>query len=99
MDLGIVPRKFASASASNLLVPFFSFPQVGWIKAGDQTVLTLHKRVITHNSRVRVTHDEHRTWTLKILQVQLHDAGCYMCQINTAKMQKQIGCISVLGEK
>ena len=26
-------------------------PQVGWLKAGDQTILALHKRVITHNTR------------------------------------------------
>eukprot|EP00095_Tigriopus_kingsejongensis_P011549 maker-scaffold33_size549341-snap-gene-4.31 protein:Tk11549 transcript:maker-scaffold33_size549341-snap-gene-4.31-mRNA-1 annotation:"PREDICTED: lachesin-like" len=70
--------------------------KVGWMKAEDQTVLTLHKRVITHNSRIRVTHDEHRTWTLKIVQVQLEDQGCYMCQINTAVMMKQVGCIKVL---
>ena len=25
--------------------------QVGWLKAGDQTILALHKRVITHNTR------------------------------------------------
>ena len=27
------------------------FDQVGWLKAGDQTILALHKRVITHNTR------------------------------------------------
>nr|XP_040572548.1 lachesin-like [Lepeophtheirus salmonis] len=69
---------------------------VGWIKAGDQTILTLHKRVITHNSRIHVTHDEHRTWNLHIRQVQESDKGCYMCQINTAIMKKQLGCINVL---
>jgi neurotrimin len=40
--------------------------QVGWVKASDQTILTLHKRVITHNTRVHVTHDEHNTWNLHI---------------------------------
>jgi hypothetical protein len=39
---------------------------VGWVKASDQTILTLHKRVITHNTRVHVTHDEHNTWNLHI---------------------------------
>ncbi len=71
--------------------------QIGWMKAGEQTVLTLHKRVITHNPRIRVTHDEHRTWTLRILGVREEDQGCYMCQINTAKMLNQVGCIRVLG--
>ena len=35
--------------------------QIGWIKASDQTVLSLHKKVITHNPRIKVTHDEHRS--------------------------------------
>jgi hypothetical protein len=39
---------------------------VGWIKASDQTILTLHKRVITQNTRIHVTHDEHNTWNLHI---------------------------------
>ena len=57
------------------------FLKVGWIKAGDQTILTLHKRVIfflssisivrtseviTHNDRIHITHDEHNTWNLHI---------------------------------
>ncbi len=70
--------------------------QIGWLKAEDQTVLTLHKRVITHNPRVRVAHDEQRAWTLRIASVQEEDRGCYMCQINTDVMKKQIGCIDVL---
>ena len=69
---------------------------MGWLKASDQTVLTFHKRVITHNERIKVTHDEHQTWTLRILRVQVEDQGCYMCQINTAHMKKQLGCITVL---
>jgi hypothetical protein len=36
------------------------FRQVGWLKAGDQTILALHKRVITHNSRVQVSHEDNR---------------------------------------
>ena len=36
------------------------------LKAGDQTILSLHKRVITHNDRVHITHDEHNTWNLHI---------------------------------
>ena len=34
--------------------------QVGWLKAGDQTILALHKRVITHNSRVSVSHEDNK---------------------------------------
>ena len=34
--------------------------QVGWLKAGDQTILALHKRVITHNNRIAVTHEDNK---------------------------------------
>ncbi len=34
--------------------------KVGWLKAQDQTILALHKRVITHNSRIDVDHEENR---------------------------------------
>ena len=37
--------------------------QVGWLKAGDQTILALHKRVITHNSRVSVSHEDNKVNT------------------------------------
>ncbi|KAG8240125.1 hypothetical protein J437_LFUL007302 [Ladona fulva] len=65
------------------------------MKAEDQTILTLHTKVVTHNSRVSVTHDGHRTWNLHIRQVKESDRGCYMCQINTNVMKKQIGCVDV----
>eukprot|EP00093_Oithona_nana_P010321 10321.XXX_106056_119614_1 [CDS] Oithona nana genome sequencing. len=70
--------------------------KVGWLKAKDQTILALHHRVITHNNRFDVDHDENRIWKLKIRSVQESDAGCYMCQINTEVMKKQVGCIDVL---
>ncbi|XP_046686270.1 lachesin-like [Homalodisca vitripennis] len=70
--------------------------RVGWLRAEDQTILSLHTRVVTHNSRISVTHDNHRTWQLHIKQVKESDRGCYMCQINTNIMKKQIGCIDVL---
>ena len=112
-------------------MPFSSRSQVGWLKAKDQTILALHKRVITHNARIDVDHEEDRSvgrlaalnelrlgmgrlyrtnesmiptsndrriWQLKIRQVQESDRGCYMCQINTEEMKKQIGCIDVLSE-
>ena len=34
--------------------------KVGWLKAKDQTILALHKRVITHNGRIDVDHEENR---------------------------------------
>ena len=39
-------------------------------QAGDQTILSLHKRVITHNDRIHITHDEHNTWNLHIRWIQ-----------------------------
>ncbi|XP_032795753.2 cell adhesion molecule-related/down-regulated by oncogenes isoform X3 [Daphnia magna] len=69
--------------------------KVGWLRADDQTILSLHRRVVTHNPRVSVTHDESRTWNLHIRQIKESDQGCYMCQINTAVMKKQLGCIQV----
>ncbi|XP_065223044.1 lachesin [Planococcus citri] len=69
--------------------------KVGWLKAEDQTILTLHDKVVTHNVRISVTHDNRSTWQLHIRQVKESDRGCYMCQINTSVMKKQIGCIDV----
>ncbi|CAG7734059.1 unnamed protein product [Allacma fusca] len=69
--------------------------KVGWIRAEDQTILTLDTKVVTHNSRVTVTHDGSRTWNLHLRQVRQNDRGCYMCQINTAIMKKRLGCIDV----
>ncbi|XP_044735605.1 lachesin-like [Chrysoperla carnea] len=69
--------------------------KVGWLKAEDQTILTLHTRVVTHNSRISVTHDNLHTWQLRIRQLKESDRGCYMCQINTSTMKKQIGCLDV----
>lgn len=74
------------------------FLQVAWVRAEDQTILTLHSRVVTHNSRISVTHDNLRTWQLHIRQVKESDRGCYMCQINTSVMRIQEGCIDVHGE-
>ncbi|XP_073989981.1 lachesin-like isoform X2 [Rhodnius prolixus] len=70
--------------------------QVGWLRAEDQTVLTLDKRVVTHNSRISVSQDPDRDmWRLHIRQIKYSDRGCYMCQINTTNMKKQVGCIDV----
>lgn len=69
------------------------------MKADDQTILSLHTRVITHNPRISVTHDDNlRTWQLRIRQLKESDRGCYMCQINTNAMKKQLGCVDVQGE-
>uniref|UniRef100_A0A1A9Z6V7 Ig-like domain-containing protein n=1 Tax=Glossina pallidipes TaxID=7398 RepID=A0A1A9Z6V7_GLOPL len=69
--------------------------KVGWLRASDQTVLALQGRVVTHNARISVMHDDMHTWKLKISKLRESDRGCYMCQINTSPMKKQIGCIDV----
>ena len=43
--------------------------QVGWLKAKDQTILALHHRVITHNERFGVDHDDNR-YELKVNKIQ-----------------------------
>ena len=65
------------------------------MKAGDQTILALHKRVITHNNRVSVSHEDNRVWKLHLRSVLESDRGCYMCQINTEQMKQQNGCLDV----
>ncbi|XP_031331354.1 limbic system-associated membrane protein-like, partial [Photinus pyralis] len=70
--------------------------KVGWMKADDQTILSLHTRVVTHNPRITVTNDDNfRIWQLHIRQLKETDRGCYMCQINTNRMKKQLGCVDV----
>lgn len=54
---------------------------------------------MSHNPRISVVHEDMRTWRLRIRQLRESDRGCYMCQINTSPMKKQIGCIDVQGEQ
>lgn len=72
--------------------------QIGWMKAEDQTILTFHERVVASNGRFSVSHENYRTWYLHIRDVEETDKGCYMCQVNTIEMQKQISCLDVLGK-
>lgn len=72
--------------------------KVGWMRASDQTVLALQLRVVTHNSRYSVIHEQTNVWRLRIHSVRESDRGCYMCQINTQPLKKQIGCIDVHGK-
>ncbi|XP_043221568.1 lachesin-like [Amphibalanus amphitrite] len=69
--------------------------RVGWLKADTQTILSLHTRTVTTNQRISVTHDQQRGWSLHVRRAQPADGGCYMCQINTAVMKKQVGCVTV----
>ncbi|XP_057659626.1 lachesin isoform X2 [Diorhabda carinulata] len=69
--------------------------KVAWVRAEDQTILSLHTRVVTHNNRVSVTHDDAETWKLRIRPVKESDRGCYLCQINTQILKSQKGCLDV----
>lgn len=71
---------------------------MGWLRAADQTVLALQDRVVTHNARISVSHENYVTWRLRIKQLRETDKACYMCQINSSPMKKQIGCIDVQSE-
>ncbi|PZC85175.1 hypothetical protein B5X24_HaOG202360 [Helicoverpa armigera] len=69
--------------------------KVGWLRAEDQTVLTMHDRAVL-SARYSVHMDAPRTWQLRIRPLRAEDRGCYMCQINTQPSMKwQIGCIDV----
>ncbi|KAG6446071.1 limbic system-associated membrane protein [Manduca sexta] len=69
--------------------------KVGWLRAEDQTVLTMHERAVL-GARYSVNLDAPRTWQLRIRPLRAEDRGCYMCQINTQPSMKwQIGCIDV----
>lgn len=71
--------------------------KIGWMRS-DQTVLALATKVVTQNSRFMVAKDEPNIWKLKIKNVKSSDDGCYICQINTTPLQKQVGCIDVHGK-
>ncbi|KAF9801013.1 hypothetical protein SFRURICE_006056, partial [Spodoptera frugiperda] len=69
--------------------------RVGWLRAEDQTVLSLNDRVVL-SPRYSVNLDTPSTWQLRIRPLRAEDRGCYMCQINTQPSMKwQIGCIDV----
>lgn len=50
---------------------------------------------MAHNERITITQEDHHTWRLRIKQLRETDKGCYMCQVNTNEMIKQVGCIDV----
>ncbi|GIY29941.1 lachesin-like protein [Caerostris extrusa] len=72
------------------------FFQVAWIRVESQTILTIHKTIISRNYRITLNHKDHRHYNLHITNVQEQDRGSYMCQINTVPMKKQIGYLDVV---
>lgn len=64
---------------------------MGWLRingAADQTVLALQDRVVTHNARISVSHENYVTWRLRIKQLRETDKACYMCQVCSQSMGK-----------
>uniref|UniRef100_A0A182RVN5 Ig-like domain-containing protein n=1 Tax=Anopheles funestus TaxID=62324 RepID=A0A182RVN5_ANOFN len=70
--------------------------RVGWLKADTKAIQAIHEHVITHNSRVTVSHADQNTWNLHIKSVTEEDRGGYMCQLNTDPMKSQIGYLDVV---
>ncbi|XP_075155999.1 dpr-interacting protein alpha [Haematobia irritans] len=70
--------------------------RVGWLKADTKAIQAIHENVITHNSRVTVSHLDQNTWNLHIRAVTEEDRGGYMCQLNTDPMKSQIGYLDVV---
>lgn len=64
--------------------------QVGWVKADTKAIQAIHEHVITHNSRVTVSHSDQNTWNLHMKSVTEDDRGGYMCQLNTDPMKSQV---------
>ncbi|XP_054714660.1 lachesin-like [Uloborus diversus] len=69
--------------------------KVAWIKMDTQTLLSIHKNVITRDQRIRVTHNNMQ-WNLHIKEVDKKDRGYYMCQINTQPMVSERGYLDVM---
>ncbi|XP_069960623.1 neurotrimin-like [Cherax quadricarinatus] len=70
--------------------------KVAWVQVDTQTILTIHKQVITRNPRVALLHNDHRTWHLQIKSVKEIDRGWYMCQVNTDPMRSRQGYVDVV---
>ncbi|XP_071516073.1 lachesin-like isoform X2 [Panulirus ornatus] len=70
--------------------------KVAWVQVDTQTILTIHKQVITRNPRINLLHNDHRTWHLQLTNVREKDRGWYMCQVNTDPMRYRQGYVDVV---
>ena len=68
----------------------YASKQVGWVKSDTKAIQTLHEKVITFNSRIKVSGDFKTTFNLHVTSVQEEDRGQYMCQLNTDPMISQV---------
>ncbi|KAH1012333.1 hypothetical protein HUJ05_011508 [Dendroctonus ponderosae] len=69
--------------------------KVAWVRAEDQTILSIGTKVVTHNNRIFVSQEDPYTWQLRIKQVKVSDRGCYLCEVNTSAMRTQEACLDV----
>ncbi|KAK7574132.1 hypothetical protein V9T40_011323 [Parthenolecanium corni] len=71
---------------------------VAWIKvsSSSQTILTTHQYVITNDSRISLSYNDHRSWYLHIREVKEDDRGWYICQVNTEPITSQSMYLQVL---
>ncbi|XP_045135913.1 lachesin-like isoform X3 [Portunus trituberculatus] len=70
--------------------------KVAWVQVDTQTILTIHKQVITRNPRIALLHNDHRSWHLELKNVREKDRGWYMCQVNTDPMRSKQGYVDVV---
>ncbi|XP_046416837.1 lachesin isoform X1 [Neodiprion pinetum] len=70
--------------------------KVAWVRVDTQTILSIHHNVITQNSRISLSYNDHRSWYLQIKNVQEVDRGWYMCQVNTDPMRSRQGYLQVV---
>ncbi|XP_024945941.1 lachesin isoform X10 [Cephus cinctus] len=70
--------------------------KVAWVRVDTQTILSIHHNVITQNSRISLSYNDHRSWYLHIKEVQEVDRGWYMCQVNTNPMRSCQGYLQVV---
>lgn len=63
------------------------------MKADSKAIQAIHEHVITHNSRISVSHTDLITWNLHIKGVTEDDSGGYMCQLNTDPMKSQVNLL------
>ncbi|XP_066246298.1 lachesin-like isoform X1 [Euwallacea similis] len=69
--------------------------KVAWVRAEDQTVLSIGTKVMTHNNRIFVSHDNLHTWQMRIKQVRESDKGCYLCKVSANVLKAQETCLDV----
>uniref|UniRef100_A0AC34QC86 Ig-like domain-containing protein n=1 Tax=Panagrolaimus sp. JU765 TaxID=591449 RepID=A0AC34QC86_9BILA len=68
-------------------VPHASDYLVAWTRLSDDALLTAGSQSFTTDVRFQISPKRQaRDWVLIIRRVQLSDAGCYLCEVNTEPM-------------